>query len=92
MDPDEIRARVARRIREVAARRKVSLGDLAGRAKVSRSHLFAVLGGERAATTDVLTKLAMALEVDPQELLRPDRAQGRGRKPTSSSSEPSSAA
>lgn len=88
MDPEEIRARVARRIRDVAARRKMSLNDLADRAKVSRSHLYAVLGGERAATTDVLTKLATALGVDPLELLRPDRAQAKARK--RAPSEPSS--
>lgn len=71
MDPEEIRARVAGRIRELAARRKITLNDLADRAKVSRSHLYALLGGERAATTDVITRLATALLVDPHELLRP---------------------
>jgi transcriptional regulator with XRE-family HTH domain len=73
MDPDEIRARVAERIRELAARRKVTLNDLAVQSGVSRSHMFAVLGGERAATTDILTKFATALSVDPHELLRPPR-------------------
>lgn len=84
MEPDEIRARVARRIRDAAARRKVTLNDLAARAKVSRSHMYAVLGGERAATTDVLTRLATALGIDPHELLRPDRPQTK----TSKRSEP----
>lgn len=79
MDPEEIRARVATRIREVAARRKVTLNDLADRAHVSRSHLYAVLGGERSATTDVLTKLATALRIDPHELLRPTRKRSKPR-------------
>ena len=73
MDPEEIRARVARRIRDLAARRKLTLNDLAEHAGVSRSHLHAVLAGERAATTDVLTKIATALRVDPHEILRPPR-------------------
>jgi transcriptional regulator with XRE-family HTH domain len=84
VDPEEIRARVGGRIRELAARRKVTLNDLADRAKVSRSHLYAMLGGERAATTDVLTKLATALDVDPHELLKPPRAQTKARKGTPS--------
>jgi len=78
VDSEEIRARVAGRIREIATRRKTTLNDLADRANVSRSHLYAVLGGERAATTDVLTKLATALRVDPHELLRPARGRSAG--------------
>ncbi|MEX1363782.1 MAG: helix-turn-helix transcriptional regulator, partial [Nannocystaceae bacterium] len=73
VDPEEIRARVARRIRELAGRRALALNDLATTAGVSRSHLYAVLAGQRAATTDVLTKFADALQVDPHELLRPPR-------------------
>jgi transcriptional regulator with XRE-family HTH domain len=73
VDSDEIRARVAMRIREIARRRKLPLNDLATSAGVSRSHLYALLAGQRAATTDVLTKIAIALQVDPHELLRPPR-------------------
>lgn len=73
MEPDEIRARVAGRIREIAARRTMTLTTLAERAGVSRSHLYTVLDGERSATTDLLTKLASALRVDPIELMRPLR-------------------
>jgi len=74
VDPDEIRARVAGRIREIAARRKLTLTALAEQAGVSRSHLYTVLDGERSATTDLLTKLATALRVDPLELMRPARS------------------
>jgi len=73
VEPDEIRARVADRIRELAAHRKMNLTALAEQAGISRSHLYAVLDGERSATTDLLTKLATALRVDPIELLRPTR-------------------
>ncbi|MEX1368055.1 MAG: helix-turn-helix transcriptional regulator [Nannocystaceae bacterium] len=82
MDTEEIRARVAARIREVCARRKLSLNQLADRANVTRSLLYAVLSGERTATTDTLTRLAIALDVDPVELLRPAR-----RRPKSSASD-----
>lgn len=73
MDTEEIRARVAMRIRELGARRKLSLNGLADRAGLTHSLFYAVLAGERAATTDTLTKLAIALGVEPMELLRPPR-------------------
>ena len=73
MDAEEIRARVATRIRELAARRKLSLNRLADRAGLTHSLFYAVLAGERAATTDTLTKLAVALGVEPMEFLRPPR-------------------
>lgn len=73
MDTEEIRARVAKRIRELAARRTITLGELIDRSGVSRTLLFAVLRGERSVTVDTLTKLAIALNVDPVELLEPPR-------------------
>ncbi|MEM7151326.1 MAG: helix-turn-helix transcriptional regulator [Myxococcota bacterium] len=79
MDPDQIRARVAGRIREIAGRKKVTLTALAEGAGISRSHLYAVLDGERAATTDVLTKLAVALRIDPVEFMRPERKPRRSK-------------
>lgn len=84
MDTEEIRARVATRIREVAARRKVSLNRLIELSGVSRTQLFAVLRGERAVTVDTLTKLAVALNVDPVELLKPPRGKPK-RKPSDAS-------
>ena len=73
MDAEEIRVRAATRIREHAARRNLSLNQLAEDAAVTRSVLFAVLSGERTATTDTLTKLAVALGIDPVDLLRPPK-------------------
>ncbi|MCB9715085.1 MAG: helix-turn-helix transcriptional regulator [Myxococcales bacterium] len=73
MEPDELRARLAIRIRELAKRRKLRLIDLADQAGVSRGYLWAVLAGENAATIDYLCRIANVLQVDPHELLRPPR-------------------
>ena len=73
MEPDELRARLAIRIRELAKRRKMRLIDLADQAEVSRGYLWAVLAGESAATIDYLCRLATVLQVDPHELIRPPR-------------------
>ncbi|MCH9682905.1 MAG: helix-turn-helix transcriptional regulator [Deltaproteobacteria bacterium] len=83
MDPDELRARVAGRIRELAARRKLPLNQLVERSGVSRSLFYAVLSGERAATTDTLARLATALRVDPHQLIRPTPGSGSQRSGTS---------
>ncbi|MEX1364781.1 MAG: helix-turn-helix transcriptional regulator [Nannocystaceae bacterium] len=61
------------RIRAVAKRRGMTLSRLAEESKVSPAHLWAVLGGEKAPTSDVLAKFAAVLQVDPHELLRPPR-------------------
>ena len=71
MEPDELRARLAIRIRELAKRRKLRLIDLADQAGVSRGYLWAVLAGENAASVDYICRIANALRVDPHELLRP---------------------
>lgn len=74
MDEEEqLRARVAERIRATADRKGISLRELAARANVSRGHLWAVLGGSSAASTDLLARLAKALEVDPDVLVRRPR-------------------
>ena len=70
VEPEELRARIATRIREVAKRRKITLSQLSTDSGVSTAHLWAVLGGESAATSDVLAKLARVLRVDPDELVR----------------------
>ncbi|MEX1364530.1 MAG: helix-turn-helix transcriptional regulator [Nannocystaceae bacterium] len=75
--PDELRERIAERIRELAAKRGISQRELADRAGVSRGHLWNVLAAKSAATVDVLAKLAEALDVDPDALVR------RPRKPRS---------
>jgi len=73
VEPEELRARVAERIRGVVKRRQMTLTQLAKDAGVSPAHLWAVLGGEKSPTTDVLCKLARVLEVDPDELVRRPR-------------------
>lgn len=73
VEPEELRARIAMRIREVAKRRKITLSQLATESGVSTAHLWAVLGGESAATSDVLAKLARVLRVDPDELVKRPR-------------------
>lgn len=83
MEPEELRARLAVRIRGLAKRRKLRLIDLADQAGVSRGYLWAVLGGENAASIDYLCRLANVLQVDPHELLRPDRVPTKKRKPSS---------
>ena len=70
VSPDELRARVATRIRAIAKRRGLPLSRLADDAGISRATMWAVLGGRTPATTDTLAKLAAVLGVDPIELLR----------------------
>lgn len=71
--PDELRARVASRIREIAKRKRIRLTHLADAAGLSRSAVWVVLRGESAASLDTLAKLAAALDVDPVALVRPYR-------------------
>ncbi|MCA9707433.1 MAG: helix-turn-helix transcriptional regulator [Myxococcales bacterium] len=79
VEPEELRARVAQRIRELAKRKGLALTRLADEAEVSRAHLWTILNGESAASIDFLAKLAKVLAVDPDELVR------RHRKPRSPS-------
>ncbi|CAN5826575.1 hypothetical protein BH11MYX4_BH11MYX4_22530 [soil metagenome] len=71
MDADALRAVVAENIRAAARRKKVTINALADFATVSRAQMFNVLGGTSSATTDWLAKVAMALEVEPWQLLSP---------------------
>jgi transcriptional regulator with XRE-family HTH domain len=64
---------VASRIREIAKRKGLTMVTVADGSGVSRATVWAVLGGRRSATTDVLAKLAAALGVDPGELVRAPR-------------------
>ncbi|MEX1367778.1 MAG: helix-turn-helix transcriptional regulator [Nannocystaceae bacterium] len=73
IEPDELRARIGTRIRELAKRRRMTLSRLATESEVSPGHLWAVLRGEKAPTSDILAKFAAVLQVDPHELLRPPR-------------------
>jgi transcriptional regulator with XRE-family HTH domain len=64
-----LRRVLARRLREVAAKRGIALTHVADRAGIGRSHLWRLLNGEAAATLDVVEKIAAALDVLPLELL-----------------------
>lgn len=70
---EELRVRTARRIRDLAARRRISLTKLAAESGVSRKHLQAILAGTVSPSLDVVAKLAGALRVDPMEILRPPK-------------------
>jgi len=70
VEPDELRARVAQRIREAAKHKGVALTRMADEAGVSRVHLWTILNGESAASLDFIAKIAMALNADPDELVR----------------------
>lgn len=74
VEADEFRARIAAKIREATKRRGMTLSKLAEEAGVSPAHLWAVLGGEKAPTSDTLVKLARVLRIDPGELTRRPRA------------------
>jgi predicted transcriptional regulator len=71
VSPEELRARIGGRIRELAKRQNIPITRLADAARVSRAHVFGVIAGRRAPTSDVLAKLAGALGVDPSALVRP---------------------
>ena len=73
MEPEQARHRVATRIRELSARRRLSLNALAEQAGTAQSYLYAVLAGEKSPTVDWLARIAETLRVDIHELLRPPR-------------------
>lgn len=75
--PDELRARIAARIREHAKRRGLALSRLADDAGISRATMWAVLAGRVAATSDTLAKVAGVLGVDPDALVRRPPPSGR---------------
>ncbi len=76
---DEVRWRIARRIRELARAKQVPLTHLADRAGVSRGHLWNVLRGTKQPTIGWLVKIGNALDVDVADLLaRPAKRTGGG--------------
>lgn len=73
MDPEALRAAVAANIKDRAERQGLSLNGLAREADVGRTHLFGIIWGKRAATTDTLAKIAHALGCEAWQLLKPPR-------------------
>jgi len=72
--PEELRTRVANRIRKLVWDRRLTLAQLAEEAGVSRGMVQAIVAGRKSPTLDTVAKLAKALRVDPIELLRAPRA------------------
>lgn len=77
--PEELRDRLAKRIREIAKRRGVTLTELADRAGVSQAGFWEAMSGRSGPSIDFVAKVAAALDVDPDELVK------RYRKPRSPS-------
>lgn len=71
MDVEQFRALIAQNIKDRATKAGISLNSVADTAGVARSHLFAVVWGQKALTTDTLLKIARVLEVQPWQLLKP---------------------
>jgi transcriptional regulator with XRE-family HTH domain len=66
-----VRASLGRSVRDLRLSRKLSQGDLAGFAKIRRALVSDIERGQANATLDTLLRLAIALGVEPAELLSP---------------------
>lgn len=71
--PEELRGRLAQRIREVAKRKGITLTELADRAGVSQASFWEAMSGRSGPSIDFVAKVAMALDVDPSALVKPER-------------------
>lgn len=67
-----LRDTLARNLREYRSRRGFSQEELAHRAEIDRTYVSALERSVYAATVDVIEKLAEALSVQPDELLKSD--------------------
>ena len=63
-----LRDRVALNIQDLRRARDLSQEELALRAQVSRGHMGKVENARFAASLDLLERISVALEVDPEEL------------------------
>jgi hypothetical protein len=66
---DELHQRVVDRIREVAEKRQIPVTHLPDRAGVGRSHFWEVMAGRASPTLAWLARIAVALDVDVEELV-----------------------
>jgi len=71
LSQDELRARLAKNIRQQRSAMNLSQEGLAQLAGVHRTFVSQIERGLRNLSLDVLLKLANTLQVDPAELLRP---------------------
>jgi len=69
VSPSQLRATLARNLRQQAKRRGIALNALADLAAVSRSQLYDVLAKRKAPSIDWLAKVATALDVEAWRLL-----------------------
>ena len=65
-----LRKNVASNIREMAERKGKQITSIPDFAGVNRAHFFAFLSGKQDVTLGWLEKIAIALEVEPEELVR----------------------
>lgn len=77
----DLRSTLARNIRAQLAKRGQAVTMLADLAGVSAAHLYSVIGCEKAASIDVVERLANALEIEPWQLLRGSDDERTRRKP-----------
>jgi ribosomal protein L7Ae-like RNA K-turn-binding protein len=83
---EDLHERVTKRIRAIAREQRIPVTHLPDRAAVGRSHFWEVMAGRSSPTLEWLARVAVALDVDPGELVvavrnppaRPTRA-ARGR-------------
>ena len=66
----ELHARIAGNLRQLAERQGIPLSHLPDHAGVGRSHFWEVLAGRKSPTLAWLVRVATALDVDIGELLR----------------------
>jgi transcriptional regulator with XRE-family HTH domain len=67
-----LRGRVAKNLRRLRHARGLSQDELGALAEISGNYVGQLEREEKAASVDVLERLAGVLEVDPSELLRRD--------------------
>ena len=65
---DAVHQHLVSRIRSIAEQRGIALSHLPDRAGVGRSHYWEVLRGRSSPTVEWLQKIAVALEVEVEDL------------------------
>ena len=73
MSESELHYAVAKRIKELAEARKLTINRLADFAGMSRGYLSKLLRGEQSPTLRTLERIAVALEVEVRDLLPKSR-------------------
>lgn len=66
---DALHRRVSARIRALSDARQITLSHLPDRAVVGRAHFWNVLSGKKSPTLQWLQRIAVALDVDVEDLV-----------------------